>query len=56
MSKIKTRQKYAALAQVTGLLAVNFWAWSLISPLANSYKAEFNLSATSVSALVAAPV
>jgi NNP family nitrate/nitrite transporter-like MFS transporter len=56
MLKLRTRQKYAALAQVTGLLAVNFWAWSLISPLANSYKAEFNLSATSVSALVAAPI
>lgn len=56
MPTIKTKQKYGALAVATGLLAINFWAWSLISPLANSYKAEFNLSATAVSALVAAPV
>ncbi|HET7528886.1 MAG TPA: MFS transporter, partial [Candidatus Saccharimonadales bacterium] len=48
--------RYAALAAATLLLALNFWAWSLISPLATSYKHIFGLSPLAVSALVAAPV
>ncbi len=49
-------EKYVSLVTATGLLAVNFWAWSLISPLATSYKHAFELSPMAVSMLVAAPV
>lgn len=38
------------------LLTVNFWAWSLISPLATAYGQQFDLSPSLLSALVAAPV
>ena len=50
------RAKYSALAVATCLLVVNFWAWSLLSPLATAYAKQFALSPVSVSALVAAPV
>ena len=35
---------------------LNFWAWSLISPLATAYKSAFELSPIAVSMLIAAPV
>jgi NNP family nitrate/nitrite transporter-like MFS transporter len=56
MTKRRGHNKYAALAVATGLLIVNFWAWSLISPLATTYAKQFSLSPVSVSMLVAAPV
>ncbi|HET6622592.1 MAG TPA: MFS transporter [Candidatus Saccharimonadales bacterium] len=49
-------QKYVALIAATGLLLINFWAWSLISPLAMTYAKEFSLSPFMLSLLVAAPV
>lgn len=49
-------KKYSALAVATGLLTLNFWAWSLISPLATSYGKEFALNPFMLSLLVAAPV
>ncbi len=48
--------KYVALASATGLLLLNFWAWSLLSPLASKYASEFNLSPFALSALIAMPV
>jgi NNP family nitrate/nitrite transporter-like MFS transporter len=48
--------KYTALFTATGLLAINFWAWSLISPLATGYMKEFGLSSFELSLLVSAPV
>lgn len=48
--------KYIALAAATLLLALNFWAWSLVSPLATAYAKEFSLSPFMLSALVATPV
>lgn len=56
LKKIYASQKYAALAAATGLLTINFWAWSLVSPLATAYKHELGLSPMDVSLLVAAPV
>lgn len=58
MTKTTSRQhqKYVALIAVTGLLLVNFWAWSLISPLATTYAKEFALSPFMLSLLVAVPV
>ncbi len=50
------KNKYIALAVATSLLTVNFWAWSLLSPLATSYAKQFALSPVSVSILIAAPV
>lgn len=49
-------QKYLALAMATSLLTLNFWAWSLLSPLATAYAKEFALEPFMLSALVAAPV
>jgi NNP family nitrate/nitrite transporter-like MFS transporter len=48
--------KYAALFTATGLLAINFWAWSLLSPLATAYAGQWGLSSVALSLLVAAPV
>lgn len=48
--------KYSALVLATLLLAVNFWVWSLVSPLATSYRKELALSPFMLSLLVAAPV
>lgn len=56
MPRVDRNQKYIALAAATGLLTLNFWAWSLLSPLATKYAREFSLSPFMVSALVAAPV
>lgn len=54
---IKTRpSKYVALVVATGLLAVNFWAWSLLSPLATTYAEKFTLSPLMLSLLVVTPV
>jgi NNP family nitrate/nitrite transporter-like MFS transporter len=48
--------KYAALAGATGLLALNFWAWSLLPPLASMYTFELGLSPFAISGLLAMPV
>lgn len=53
---IKNKQKWTMLATVTGLLALNFWAWSLLSPLAPLYAKELALSPFKLSALLAVPV
>lgn len=54
--KNSPKSKYFALLAATLLLAINFWAWSLISPLATDYARLFALSPLMVSLLVAAPV
>lgn len=54
--KTTKRLKYGALAAATVLLTINFWAWSLISPLATTYAREYDLSSLSLALLVAAPV
>lgn len=56
MAKIKTNRKYWALAASTLLLTINFWGWSLVSPLAASYAKQYNLSPLFLALLVAAPV
>lgn len=48
--------RYWALAAATGLLLLNFWAWSLLSPLAPAYATELDLSPFAISALLATPV
>jgi NNP family nitrate/nitrite transporter-like MFS transporter len=54
---VKTpRAAYAALTVATASLTVNFWAWSLISPLASKYGDELVLNPLKVSVLVALPV
>lgn len=50
------RAAYAALAVTTIALTINFWAWSLISPLASKYGDELALNPLRVSVLVALPV
>lgn len=56
MPKIRRMSKFVALAAATLILAVNFWAWSLISPLATVYAKEFSFSPVMLSLVVAAPV
>lgn len=50
------KPKYTVLIAATGLLIINFWAWSLLSPLATAYGEQLALSSVSLSLLVAAPV
>ncbi len=55
-TKKHSRQKYHALILATAILTLNFWAWSLLSPLATTYKEIFQLSPVAVSFLIATPV
>lgn len=48
-TKKHSRQKYHALILATAILTLNFWAWSLLSPLATTYKEIFQLSPVAVS-------
>ena len=61
--KQTTRQQTAyqpgrnqALAIATLILIVNFWAWSVLGPLASKYAASLHLSPIQVSGLVSIPV
>jgi NNP family nitrate/nitrite transporter-like MFS transporter len=47
---------YLALTTATLLLAVNFWAWSLLGPLGTRYADQLSLSPLSLSFLLAIPV
>jgi NNP family nitrate/nitrite transporter-like MFS transporter len=44
------------LVLATLAMAMNFWAWAMLGPLAPDFKAEFGLSPTQVSIMVAVPV
>lgn len=44
-----------AIVLATLALAVNFWAWNLLAPLAPTYRALFELSSLQVSLLVSVP-
>jgi NNP family nitrate/nitrite transporter-like MFS transporter len=48
--------RYLALVLATLGFAVNFWAWSLLSPLAPRYQDLLRLSPLAVSVMVAVPV
>jgi len=48
--------RHLALALATLAFAVNFWAWSLLSPLAPRYQELLGLSPLAVSVMVAVPV
>lgn len=54
----KTNTKNATFALVIALFAliVNFWAWSLLSPLGSQYAKELSLTPLSLSLLLAVPV
>ncbi|MEK9196360.1 MAG: MFS transporter [Patescibacteria group bacterium] len=45
-----------ALILATIILTVNFWAWSLLGPLATKYSTIFDLSPIKVSILISVPV
>ena len=47
---------YAALLLATLALAINFWAWSLLSPLGARLEQELSLGAMELSLLLAVPV
>ncbi len=53
---MKIKQKYFALVFATWTLVINFWAWSLISPLGVKYSLELQLTPLELSLLLAAPV
>ncbi len=48
--------KYKALLLATLALSVNFWAWSLLSPLGTKYATELGLNPARLSLLLATPV
>jgi NNP family nitrate/nitrite transporter-like MFS transporter len=50
------KQAYFTLIIATFALTINFWAWSLISPLGAKYADEFSLDPFSLSLLLAMPV
>lgn len=59
MARTTIRRKsdaYFALIAATLALAINFWAWSLISPLGIKYAEELKLSPSALSLLLALPV
>ncbi len=48
--------KYIALALATSALIINFWAWSLLSPLGTKYADELTLGPIWLALLLAVPV
>jgi NNP family nitrate/nitrite transporter-like MFS transporter len=52
----RTPSAYVALIIATLVLLINFWAWSLLSPLGLRYADELGLSPASLSLLLAVPV
>lgn len=52
----KTNPKYRALILAILALIINFWAWSLLSPLGTQYGTELALSPLQLSLLLAVPV
>lgn len=48
--------RYRALLLATLAMAVNFWAWSLLSPLGSQYRELLALSPFALSVMVAVPV
>jgi MFS transporter, NNP family, nitrate/nitrite transporter len=55
-AETQARGRNTALALATLGFAVNFWAWSLISPLAPTYRELLDLTPLQVSVMVAIPV
>lgn len=51
-----TKKAYLALIAATTALVINFWAWSLLSPLGSKYAAELKLEPVMLSLLLAVPV
>lgn len=54
--KVRNRDAYFALSIAVLALIINFWAWSLLSPLGVRYGNELSLSAAALSFLLAIPV
>lgn len=51
-----SKSPYKALLFAIVALSVNFWAWSLISPVATTISEQYKLSAANLSLLLACPV
>lgn len=51
-----TKEAYFALTLATLALIINFWAWTLLSPLGVKYAAELSLDPAKLSLLLAVPV
>lgn len=56
LRSITPSHAYLALFIATVALLINFWAWSLLSPLGSSYEKELSLQPIMLSLLLAAPV
>lgn len=52
----KTNSKYKALLLATLALIINFWAWSLLSPIGTQYASELALDPLQLSLLLAVPI
>lgn len=55
-TKIKQKNAYFALFLATAALVINFWAWTLLSPLGTKYASELALKPVTLSFLLAIPV
>lgn len=54
--KIDLKQSYSVLFLTTVTLLINFWAWTVLSPLASDYSQKFYLNSFFTALLVAMPV
>lgn len=52
----KSSRKYLSLFLATTTLALNFWVWSLLSPLGTKYAEQFTLNPSNLAFLLAIPV
>lgn len=55
-NRAPVKGSYRALALATGALAINFWAWTLLSPLGTAYAKDLDLSPSALAFLLAIPV
>lgn len=55
-TKINNKNANQALLLATLALVINFWAWTLLSPLGTKYASEFSLEPVMLSFLLAVPI
>lgn len=53
---ILSRYRYVALGLATAALVINFWAWSLLGPIASKIAVELSLSPVALSIMLAIPI
>jgi NNP family nitrate/nitrite transporter-like MFS transporter len=54
--QLNTKKAYTSLLAATTALALNFWAWTILSPLGTRYADELSLQPVALALLLAIPV